>query len=72
MAVGGRGTLVGAALGAVAVNYARTFLTGAAPEAWLFVLGGLFVAVTLFAPRGILGEIPRLRTRWRHWRGGHG
>ncbi len=72
VAVGGRGTLVGAALGAVAVNYARTFLTGAAPEAWLFVLGGLFVAVTLFAPRGILGEIPRLHARWRHWRGGHG
>ena len=72
VAVGGRGTLVGAALGAVLVNYAKSFLTGAAPEMWLFVLGGLFVAVTLFVPRGILGEIPGLWARWREGRGGHG
>ena len=72
VAVGGRGTLVGAALGAVLVNYAKSFLTGAAPEMWLFVLGGLFVAVTLFIPRGILGEIPGLWARWREGRGGYG
>ena len=60
VALGGRGTLVGAALGAVAVNYLKTYLTGALPELWLFVLGGLFIAVTLFFPKGIVGEIGRL------------
>jgi len=61
VAVGGRGTLVGAALGAVLVNYAKTYLTGALPEFWLFALGSLFVAVTLFFPKGIVGEMARLR-----------
>ena len=55
VAVGGRGTLVGAALGAVLVNFAKTWLTGALPEIWLFALGGLFIGVTLFLPKGILG-----------------
>jgi urea transport system permease protein len=55
VAVGGRGTLVGAALGAIVVNFAKTFFTGAFPEYWLFGLGGLFVLVTLFLPKGILG-----------------
>ncbi|MCJ2022395.1 urea ABC transporter permease subunit UrtC [Methylobacterium sp. E-065] len=55
VAVGGRGTLVGAALGAVLVNYAKTVLTGVMPDAWLFGLGGLFVVVTLFLPRGLVG-----------------
>ena len=55
VAVGGRGTLVGAALGAVLVNLAKTWLTGAYPEAWLFALGALFVVVTIFLPKGILG-----------------
>ncbi|SFM33610.1 urea ABC transporter permease subunit UrtC [Methylobacterium pseudosasicola] len=55
VAVGGRGTLVGAALGAVVVNYAKTVLTGVMPDAWLFALGALFVVVTLFLPRGIVG-----------------
>jgi urea transport system permease protein len=58
IAVGGRGTLVGAALGAVLVNYAKTFLTGALPELWLYVLGALFVAVTLFFPRGLMALLP--------------
>jgi urea transport system permease protein len=57
VAVGGRGTLVGAALGAVLVNYAKTLLTGALPDAWLFALGALFVVVTLFLPKGILGTL---------------
>ena len=60
VALGGRGTLVGAALGAVAVNYLKTYLTGALPEIWLFALGGLFIAVTLFFPKGIVGEMGRL------------
>jgi len=58
VAVGGRGTLFGAALGAVLVNYAKTYLTGAFPEVWLYALGALFVLVTLFLPRGIAGLIP--------------
>jgi urea transport system permease protein len=57
VAVGGRGTLVGAALGAVLVNFAKTWLTGSVPELWLFALGGLFVAVTLFLPKGIMGLV---------------
>src|SRR5580704_11211046 len=55
VAVGGRGTLYGAIAGAVLVNYAKTWLTGAFPEVWLFALGTLFVVVTLFLPRGIIG-----------------
>jgi len=59
VAVGGRGTLVGAAVGAVLVNYAKTFFTGALPEVWLYALGALFVFVTLFLPRGLMGLAPR-------------
>ncbi|MDP3418004.1 urea ABC transporter permease subunit UrtC [Falsiroseomonas sp.] len=55
VAVGGRGTLVGAVLGAFTVNGLKTWLTSAAPDLWLFVLGGLFVAVTLFLPKGLIG-----------------
>jgi urea transport system permease protein len=58
VAVGGRGTLVGAAAGAVLVNYAKTFLTGAFPEVWLYALGALFVGVTLLLPRGLMGLLP--------------
>ncbi len=59
VAVGGRGTLVGPILGAVAVNAGKTVLTSALPELWTFGLGLLFVVVTLFLPRGLLG------IRWR-------
>ena len=55
VAVGGRATLLGAIIGALVVNYAKTYFTGAFPEAWLFALGGLFIMVTIFAPSGILG-----------------
>ncbi len=55
VAVGGRGTLVGALLGAFSVNALKTWLTSVAPDFWLFVLGGIFVAVTLFLPRGLVG-----------------
>jgi urea transport system permease protein len=61
VAVGGRGTLIGAALGAVVVNYAKTFFTsGPLASYWLFLLGSLFVLVTLLLPRGIIGTL-------RHW-----
>jgi urea transport system permease protein len=58
VAVGGRGTLTGAVLGAFVVNYAKTFFTsGALAPYWLFMLGGLFVGTTLLLPRGIIGTI---------------
>ncbi|MDH6265724.1 urea transport system permease protein [Rhizobium sp. SG_E_25_P2] len=56
-AVGGRGTLIGPIIGAVLVNAGKTFFTGAFPEYWLFALGGLFVLVTLFLPKGIIGTV---------------
>ena len=59
VAVGGRGTLYGAALGAFIVNYSKTYLTGALPEVWLFALGALFVFVTLYMPKGIVGLMKR-------------
>jgi urea transport system permease protein len=55
VAVGGRGTLIGAAIGAIVVNFAKTFFTGAFPEYWLYGLGLLFVLTTLFLPKGLLG-----------------
>jgi urea transport system permease protein len=61
VAVGGRGTLTGAALGAVLVNYAKTYFTsGVLAPYWLFMLGSLFVGVTLLLPRGIVGTL-------HHW-----
>jgi urea transport system permease protein len=59
VAVGGRGTLYGAVAGAVLVNLAKTYFTGAVPEAWLFILGALFVLVTLFMPRGLVGLLSK-------------
>ena len=59
VAVGGRGTLSGAILGAVLVNFGKTLFTGALPELWLFALGGLFILITLFLPRGIVGSLPQ-------------
>ena len=56
VAVGGRGTLTGAVLGAFVVNYAKTYFTsGILAPYWLFMLGGLFIGVTLLMPRGIIG-----------------
>ena len=60
-AIGGRGTLFGPIIGAVLVNYAKTWFTAAYPDLWLFALGGLFVAVTLLLPKGIVGT-------WDDWR----
>jgi urea transport system permease protein len=67
VAVGGRGTLIGPIVGALIVNYAKTtFTTGMLAPYWLFLLGGLFVAVTLLLPRGIVGTI---LYGWDGWRG---
>ncbi len=60
VAVGGRGTLVGAIVGAIVVNYGKTVFTDVLPELWLFALGGLFVFVTLLMPKGIVGTVPQL------------
>jgi urea transport system permease protein len=55
VAVGGRGTLSGAILGALLANLSKTWLTSALPDIWLFAIGGLFILVTLFLPNGIIG-----------------
>jgi len=59
VAIGGRTTLYGAVLGAFLVNYSKTYLTGAFPEVWLFALGALFVLVTLYLPKGIVGLLSK-------------
>jgi urea transport system permease protein len=61
VAVGGRGTLVGAVVGAFIVNLAKSFFTVRFPDYWLFFLGALFVVVTLYLPNGVVGL-------WRQWR----
>jgi urea transport system permease protein len=69
VAVGGRATLAGAAIGAVLVNYAKTlFTTGMFAPYWLFALGGLFVLVTLFLPKGVLGTLSEVWARRRQSR----
>lgn len=65
VALGGRGSLYGAALGAILVNLAKTFLTGFYPEAWLFFLGAIFVISTLYLPKGVLGLLDGMLDRWR-------
>ena len=61
VALGGRGTLVGAALGALIVAATKSWLTAALPDAWLFVLGAMFILVTIFLPQGVLGLIEGIR-----------
>lgn len=70
VAVGGRGTLVGPIIGAILVNMGKSYFTGALPEYWLFALGALFVFVTLFLPKGIVGLWAQLRGQKRVPTGG--
>lgn len=63
VAIGGRGTLYGAIIGAIVVSFAKTRLTGIMPEAWLFALGGLFVLVTLLMPKGLVGFVENIYRR---------
>lgn len=63
VAVGGRGTLYGAVVGAVLVSYAKTRFTSLVPESWIFMLGALFVFVTIFLPQGLAGLIKQKRQR---------
>ncbi|MDB5732662.1 MAG: urea transporter permease subunit UrtC [Variovorax sp.] len=62
-AVGGRATLIGPVVGAFIVNGAKSWLTVAYPEFWLYFLGALFIGVTLFMPEGVVGLVRRLRRR---------
>ena len=62
VAVGGRGSLIGAVIGAVGVNWARSYLTSSYPDYWLYFLGGIFVLVVQFFPDGVVGlarDLPR-------------
>jgi len=60
-AVGGRATLIGPIIGAITVNAAKSYATRAFPEQWLYFLGGMFIFVTLFMPKGIVGIPAQLR-----------
>ncbi|KQO22080.1 urea ABC transporter permease subunit UrtC [Acidovorax sp. Leaf76] len=64
-AVGGRATLIGPIVGAFIVNGAKSWLTVTAPEFWLYFLGALFIAVTLFLPDGVVGLVKKLKNK-RH------
>ena len=62
-AVGGRGSLIGPVVGAFMVNGAKSWLTVVAPEYWLYVLGALFIAVTLYMPQGVIGLLANIKQR---------
>ncbi len=63
VALGGRATLVGAAIGALIVTSTKSWLTGVMPDAWLFVLGAMFIIVTIFLPQGVLGLFEKVFKR---------
>jgi urea transport system permease protein len=68
VAVGGRGTLIGPVLGAIGINALKSWATRAYPDLWLLILGGLFIIITIFMPRGLVGlpdQLRALRDRWR-------
>jgi urea ABC transporter permease protein UrtC len=60
-AVGGRGTLVGPIIGAISVNALKSWATRAYPDLWLIIMGGMFIVVVLFLPKGIIGVPGQLR-----------
>ena len=63
VAAGGRGTLVGAVVGAFGVNWMQSWLTTSYPDLWLLFLGGLFMGVVLFFPDGVVGAVAGLGGR---------
>jgi urea transport system permease protein len=70
VAVGGRGRLSGAVVGAILVNGAKSFLSESFPSIWLYFLGSIFIAVTLFFPDGIMGVLSRIKPPWRRVKSG--
>jgi urea transport system permease protein len=68
VAVGGRGTLLGPVVGAIAINALKSWATRAFPDLWLIILGGLFILVVLFLPGGLVSLPGRLRAAWRKLR----
>ncbi len=72
VAIGGRGTLFGAVIGALLVNYAKTYFTGALPEFWLFALGTLFIVSTLYLPQGIVGLFSQFTNKQQKQSAKHG
>jgi len=70
VAVGGRGTLVGPIIGAFAVNAMKSWATRAYPDLWLIFLGTMFVLVTIFMPKGIIGLPAQLRALLKKYRRG--
>ena len=67
VAVGGRGTLIGAIIGAVIVNYAKSLLSESFPDIWTYFLGALFIGAVLLFPRGIIGLLRREGWQWPEW-----
>lgn len=67
VAVGGRGTLIGPILGAVSVNWLKSWATRSFAEYWLYILGGLFIVMTLFFPKGLVGIPGQIRNMYRRW-----
>jgi urea transport system permease protein len=65
VAAGGRGTLIGAVLGAIGVNWIQSWLTTSYPDVWLLFLGALFMSVVLFIPEGVVGALARFAQRLR-------
>ena len=68
VAVGGRGTLIGPILGAIGINVLKSWATRAYPDMWLLILGGLFILITVFMPKGLVGLPEQLRTLWNRRR----
>jgi urea ABC transporter permease protein UrtC len=68
VAVGGRGTLLGPVLGAVGINALKSWTTRAYPDLWLLFLGTLFIIVTVFMPKGLVGLPEQLRGVWKRFR----
>jgi urea transport system permease protein len=67
VAVGGRGTLIGAIIGAIVVNYAKSLLSESFPDFWTYFLGALFIGAVLIFPRGIIGLLRRDGWQWPRW-----
>jgi urea transport system permease protein len=67
VAVGGRGTLIGAIIGAIVVNYAKSLLSESFPDFWTYFLGALFIGAVLIFPRGIIGLLRREGWQWPQW-----